>query len=356
MSTLGDISRCLGRDDQLAGIREMRLENGVRAAYLRTGGGVDALIVLDRAMDIAWCNAFGIPVVWHGPGGILPAHPGTISDDAFERRFFGGLVTTCGLEAFGPAGSDAFGAWGTHGHINHIAAEECSAATHLNVPEPYIELRGVIRQARMFGESLRLQRTWSARIGGSELQLRDIVTNEGGKSVPHMVLYHCNAGYPLVSERAQVFISQSSMRARDAAALAGIDCWNTGGAPDPDFIEQVFIHEPQAIAEGWAVAAVCNEALDGGLGFAVHFRPEQLGACFSWRMLGTRAYVLAVEPANCAQVEGRIAAARAGTLPFLEPGESRTYDLRFEMLKGAGVARYAADSRNDASRLSGRIA
>ncbi len=114
----------IGRDDQLGGIMPLRLENGVRAARIQTLGGIDALVILDRAMDIAHCSFLGVPLVWHGAGGILPAHPGTLSEDEFQRRFFGGLLTTCGLEAFGPAGSDEFGTWGPHGHVNHIAAEE----------------------------------------------------------------------------------------------------------------------------------------------------------------------------------------------------------------------------------------
>lgn len=321
----------IGRDDQLGAVTPMRLENGVRAAYLRTGGGMDALIVMDRAMDVAWCNAFGFPFVWHGPGALLPAHPGTLTDDAFARRFFGGLVTTCGLEAFGPSGSDDNGSWGTHGHINHTAAENCSLATVLDAPQPYVEVRGSVTQARMFGESLRLERRWRAEIGGSTLELRDTVMNEGGKRVPHMLLYHCNAGYPLVDARAEVHVSHLSVRPRDAIAEAGLPLWNKGGVPDPDFAEQVFIHKPRADDDGWATAGIYNPTYAGGIGFAVHYRPEQLPACFSWRMLGTRTYVLAVEPANCSTIEGRIAARDNGTLPYLASGESRTYDLRFEI-------------------------
>lgn len=171
-----------------------------------------------------------------------------------------------------------------------------------------------------------------------------------------MLLYHCNAGYPLVDENAEVFVSHSSMRPRDDAAKAGSAVWNRGGPPDAAFAEQVFIHTAKAREDGWAVAGVFNRTVAGGLGFAVHFRPEQLATCFSWRMLGARTYVLAVEPANCPVIEGRIVAEREHVLPFLEPGESRTYELRFEMLHGPGAGRYAELSKNDASRDSGRTA
>jgi hypothetical protein len=40
---------------------------------------------------------------------------------------------------------------------------------------------------------------------------------------------------------------------------------------------------------------------------------------------------MAAEPANCPTIEGRIEAERRGTLPMLEPGESREYELQFDV-------------------------
>lgn len=41
---------------------------------------------------------------------------------------------------------------------------------------------------------------------------------------------------------------------------------------------------------------------------------------------------MGMEPANCPTIEGRVEAGKCGTLPFLEPGETRTYDLCFDVL------------------------
>lgn len=317
----------VGRDDQIGGIMPVRLDNGVRAAQITSCGGIDALIVLDRAMDVAHCAFGGVPLVWHGPGGIQPPHPGTMNDDTFERRFFGGLVTTCGLGAFGPAGSDVDGSWGQHGHINHCAAEEIEMRVDIESEDAFVTLRGVIRQARMFGESLRLDRTWTMSRGGTVLRLNDRITNEGGTAVPHMLLYHCNAGYPLLDESTRVSISQTAVRPRDEQARAGLAVWDCGAPPDPQFKEQVFIHDPVAGDDGWATARIENR--ERRLWFEVGFRPDQLPACFSWRMLGVRRYVMAVEPANCPTIAGRVAAREAGTLPMLAAGESREYQLIF---------------------------
>lgn len=315
------------RGEQLGGVSLVQLENGVRAARIRTLGGIDALVILDRAMDIAWCSFRGTPLVWNGPGALLPPHPGTLNDDEFQRRFFGGLVTTCGLEAFGPAGSDEYGTWGQHGHVNHTAATEIAVTNAFDAEEPYMELRGMVRQVRMFGESLRLERVWRASLYGRELMLHDRVTNDGGSAVPHMLLYHCNAGYPLLDEELTLTLPQTGMAPRDDEAKRGLAEWNRGGQPDASFQEQVFVHSPSAGAGRWCVATFANPRIERSL--SVGFQPDQLPACFSWRMLGEGTYVMAVEPANCPTIEGRIAAAETGTLPFLQPGETRAYDLRF---------------------------
>ncbi|HEY5062168.1 MAG TPA: DUF4432 family protein, partial [Gemmatimonadaceae bacterium] len=67
------------------------------------------------------------------------------------------------------------------------------------------------------------------------------------------------------------------------------------------------------------------------LSLTVSYRPDQLPALFTWRMLGYETYVMAAEPANCPTIEGRIEAERRGTLPMLEPGESREYELQFDV-------------------------
>jgi hypothetical protein len=243
------------------------------------------------------------------------------------------LMTTCGLTAFGPPGSDADGCWQQHGYVNHAPAEAVAHTTRWEGANCTFEITGTVREAQMFGASLRLERTWRAELGGTMLHLHDRVTNDGGARVPHMLLYHCNAGFPLLDDDTEITVTHRSFHPRDDAARAGIAVWNRGGPPQSDFKEQVFIHEPLADDEGWARAGASNARLDGGRGVAltVRYRPVQLPALITWRMLGVKTYVMAVEPANCPTIGGRLAARERGTLPFLEPGESREYDVRFEV-------------------------
>ncbi len=330
-----ELRRRVGDLRRLVGVTSVRFDDGraegVRALELRNGCGLSATLVTDRALDALELNYCGVPLTWLGPGGLASPRSYVPTVEEFERSFFGGLVTTCGLTAFGPPGSDRWGAWSQHGRVNWLPAQDVTTSVDWEIPVPQIQVTGVVREARMFGENLRLERTWTMPVGINRLVLRDRVTNDGGEPVPHMLLYHCNAGYPLLDEQTLWTVSQSAVTPRDDEAAKAITQWNRGGKPEPGFREQVFIHEPEANADGWAFASVSNPSLCNGISLTVSYRPEQLPALFTWRMLGHGTYVMAAEPANCATVQGRIEAQRQGTLPMLEPGESREYELNFEV-------------------------
>ncbi len=318
---------------RLAGITPLSYFDGrdrsVRALELRNGSGLSATLVTDRALDALELNYRGIPLTWLGPGGLVSPRSCVPTVEEFECNFFGGLVTTCGLTAFGPPGCDAWGTWSQHGRVNWLPADLLDTSVSWDDAQPQIRVSGMIREARMFGENLRLERTWTMPIGSNELALTDRVTNDGGRTEPHMILYHCNVGYPLLDRDTFWTVSQTDVTPRDDEAAKAIAVWNRGGLPEPDFREQVFIHRPLAEHSGWAHATATNPGVLGGLSLRIAYRPTQLPALFTWRMLGYGTYVMAAEPANCRTIAGRVPAYREGTLPMLEPGESREYQLRF---------------------------
>ena len=333
--SIGELRRRVIDPASIAGVTPIVYDDarrrGVRALQIRNALGLQLSVVVDRGLDACELLYRGIPLTWYGPGNASPVESRDPSVDAFERTFFGGLVTTCGMDAYGPPGRDAWGSWPQHGHFNRAAAVDVRFVTDWDSDEPTIEVSGTIRQFQMFGAALRVDRTWRIRIDANTIELRDRVTNDGGRLEPHMLLYHCNAGYPLLSEQTSWKLDADETYARDHAAASGLACWSAGAAPHADFAEQVFTHRPRARSDGWATATVHNPALHGGIALSVSFKPEQLPGLFTWRMLGFGTYVMAVEPANCSNVGGRRAAGQEGTLPFLEPGDAREYALRFDI-------------------------
>jgi hypothetical protein len=70
-----------------------------------------------------------------------------------------------------------------------------------------------------------------------------------------------------------------------------------------------------------------------GLGLRLTFNREELPYLFQWKMMGEGTYVLGIEPATCATMEGRADARQQDVLSFLAPGESRNFALGIEVIE-----------------------
>jgi hypothetical protein len=338
----------VGSPTQVCGITRYRYDDGGRSRGVRViridTGRLCVDIVVDRGLDVARATLDGVPFMWRSANDIASPAFYDPTGDEWLRSFFGGWLTTCGLSNFGPAGADRWGSFGLHGRVDNIPANDIAVTTEWRDERCVFEVRGSLRESKALGANLALYRRWWTELASTTLHLEDRVVNEGSLRAPHMILYHCNAGFPLLDSSARVHVSHAAVEPRDAAARAGMEVWDRGGEPQPDFAEQVFIHTPVACADGRARAAVLNaSAMDGrGLGFEIAFEPESLPALFSWRKLGYGDYVMSVEPANTRAIQGREFAYAHGLLPFLDPGEERTYRLDFTALAGPALTATAA--------------
>jgi len=178
-----------------------------------------------------------------------------------------------------------------------------------------------------------LRRRISACMGESRLFIEDMVTNEGYESTPHMLLYHCNLGYPVLSEDSELLIGDAEVYARGRADERALPDHRRFDPPTHGYSEQVFQHLPKCDAEGYARAALVNTRFDGGhgLGVYIRWRTAELPCMYQWKMTGQGAYVLGLEPATN-WTTGRAAERSAGRLRFLEPGETRNYRLEIGVL------------------------
>ncbi|MCG8603776.1 aldose 1-epimerase family protein, partial [bacterium] len=181
-------------------------------------------------------------------------------------------------------------------------------------------LEGSIRESSFFGFDLQLSRRLSTRLGESRLKIVDRVENLADRACPLMLLYHCNFGFPIVDAGARLVVSQKSVRPRDAAAKPGLETHKLMDSPQSGYAEQVFFHELNEDNGGFATATIVNDELTVA-GF-VSFRKKELPEFIQWKQMGTREYVLGLEPANCL-VLGREAERKRGTLEMLKPGETK---------------------------------
>ena len=306
------------------------VRDGVRAARVRSGGGLDFTTLLSRGMDIGQASFNGVPFAWVSATGI--GHPHALEPEGrgWLRTFHGGLLTGCGLINAGASNVDGDEPLGIHGHLSHIPAEEVYAGTQWNGDEAEIIVSGTMREATVFGENLRLKRRLSTTLGGAALTIHDTVENLGFQTSPLMLLYHLNFGWPLVSEDTEILYDAANpVEPRDAEAERGISHWQSLDAPIPGYAEQCFFHDPIPDANGVATVTMQNRVTDFGV--KISYDKVTLPHLTQWKMMGQSEYVCGIEPANC-RVYGRSQEREAGRLQHIEPGETREFRVQMEAI------------------------
>jgi len=338
--TKDELLRRAASVSQLDGVREVELRDGtgrgVRCAEFETGSGLAFTVLLDRGMDIGAASYKGAALAWQSATG--PAHPAYYEKDGLSwlRTFHGGLLCTCGLTSAGAPCVDEGQPLGLHGRISHLPAANTWVDTGWRGDECELWARGRMREAVVFGENLTLTRRVWTHLGSATMHVRDIVANEGYQTTPHMMLYHCNFGFPLLDAGTELLAPSRAVKPRDEIAASGLPIHNTYEAPIDGYAEQCFYHDMLADESGYATALLVNRAYGGGqgLGVALRYRQAELPCFTQWKMVCAGTYVTGLEPANCF-VEGRDKDRARGILQFLEPGETREYSLELTVLDGA---------------------
>jgi galactose mutarotase-like enzyme len=341
--TRRDIELRIGSVSQLGGTRHVELADGrsrgVRAIEFDTGGGGLRFTVLpERGLDIADFSFRGVGLVYHTPGGI--AHPAFYDPTGAQwlRIFSGGLLTTCGLTYFGDPGRDGEEELGLHGRIAAQPASRVCDLSRWEGDEYVMEVTGRVEEASLFGDKLRLHRSVSAQLGSNRVRVRDTVENFGSSRAPFCILYHVNAGFPLLGEDCELVSTSRSIEPYDEAARSRIGEVNRFQEPQAGFPNLDYLHTMAGDGEGYASAAMINRRLAGGMGLALRFSTSTLPFLNEWKMLSEVDYVVGVEPVNTI-ILNRAELRRRDRLPFLEPGETRSMEVEFTVLEGEAAIR-----------------
>ena len=323
---------------QLGGIELAVLENGqgrgVRTAWFDTGTGLRFKVVPDRAMDIADAFYNRYSLTWISHAGVTPPNLAVDSGFRWLEGFGGGLLATCGLSHIGDPEEDKYGKRGLHGKISHIPAEiESVIQPDLTRNRFKMSISGRMIETGVFGPSLELRRTVSAELGVSAIQIHDEVTNIGNQITPHMMLYHCNFGWPLVDSGTKL-IWEGKLYPADAndpvfkegsdykVCRPPLDEHSGSGGSD------AFIDIDQD-DKGFCHCGISNSSIP--LEVRMRFKKSQLPWVTNWQHWGRNEYITGLEPGTNPTI-GQAGAREEETLIFLEPGEKRIYDLTLEVI------------------------
>jgi hypothetical protein len=338
-----DLLARAGRLDQLAGVQLLQAgdgpERGVRLLRLATGAGFDIEVLVDRGFDVGRAWLGGRPLAWWSPVGLVGPWYYEPSGIGWFRGFPGGLVSTCGLDHTLLGGTDdstVFNyphrkteTYGLHGRYTGLPARLAGYGTTWHGDDCVLWAEAEIAQMAVFGEQLVLTRRIEADLGGTSLRISDTVTNTGATACPHMMLYHCNIGFPVVDDGAELSYPAPT---GTCVSEASTEHYRTLAAPEPAFVEECYEHDMAASGDGYVHAAVLNRA--AGLGVYQRYRREQLPHHITWRQLGAGTYVVAMEPSTNRDA-GRFDARDRGELIYLAPGGQRHYDVEVGALSGA---------------------
>ncbi len=331
---LTDLRRRHASLDAYAGTRLVTLEDGpgrgLRVIEMRSGGGLEAEIVVDRTFDIGRLSLQGETLSWHTPNGYR--HPALIDaqGDGGQGylRGLSGFLSTCGFDHIRqPETGTAEGlplhpgdqiAYPLHGHGAHQPARLIGHGLCEDSDAPYLWCEGEVIQSMTFRGALRLRRRIEMPLGGRDLRIRDQVDNIGPHPSPCMMLYHFNLGHPLVD-------AESRLDPVDTDALwqsVPHDPRAPFGPPDDSHLSEISVHRPKA--PGMATCRLSNPAR--GLDLSISFDTATLPCLQLLRLRGAGYYMAGIEP--CTTVHRtRRAAEEAGELPVLAPGEGRGFAL-----------------------------
>ncbi|MEJ7586674.1 MAG: DUF4432 family protein, partial [Ferruginibacter sp.] len=292
---------------QLGGIETSILDNGpargTRIAWFNTGSGLRFKVVIDRAMDIADAFYNQHSLAWISHSGITK--PERFSNNGLDwlRTFGGGLLTTCGLTHVGGPETDAYGQRGLHDEISNLPAEVESIIQ----PDPLsgkmdMSITGRITQTQVFGPTLELKRTISATLGKTTIAVHDEITNRGNTPAPHMLLYHCNFGWPLADEGARLHW-KGDRKAGEGVLNNQVFCEGNNYRSCAPVLDQ-HLGNGEAVAfinvtaenDGSCIAGLHNTQI--GIALLIRFQKKQLPWLINWQHWGRGEYVTALEPAT----------------------------------------------------------
>ena len=315
------MNKYIGHPAQISGVEELILAKGkgkgMTLLQVRNGLGLEITLLADRAMDIAKVTLKGNNLGYFSPCGYVAPDFYDNRGTGFLKSFTAGFMTTCGLTAVGSPCTDNGEELPLHGTIANTPCENYS----YEETESEITVKAQVRDAAIFARQLILEREYRISKTENKVLLCDKIKNIGSAEAPLEVLYHCNIGYPLLSENTVLDIPASVTEPRNDHAKKGLsDCLKME-KPQRGYEEMCYYH---TLSQG-KVSAYCPDIKKR---VTISFDTAELPCFVEWKMMGEQDYVLGLEPGNCLP-DGRDVMRQKGMLEFLKPDEEKRHHIAF---------------------------
>lgn len=333
-----DLLKKTGNISQVGGLREVTYTSG-RAkgvdAIDVNAGDLKFAVFPSRCLDIGQASFKGFPFGYISKSGLRsPKYFIEHKGKGFLDSFYGGLLTTSGLNNVGVDCVVEGREYGVHGEIANIPAEMISKRMYWEGSELFFEISGTIRHSRFYAEDLILERKIQTSLGSNKLTITDTIENRDFKPAPLMLLYHINIGFPFLDQESELFTTKIKKSwPRTPSAEKGLSNYNHFCDPIDVIEEECFYHAFET-ESGMASACLFNPRLgDQGMGFYLKYDTRQLPVFLQWKMMRSREYVCGLNPATT-YAEGRKTALENDEVMFIEPLEKKEFTIELGIVEG----------------------
>jgi hypothetical protein len=331
LERVGDISQVMhARRAELS----EGFERGADLIEVFNASGFSFSVLPGRALDIASAHYKGQSLCFRsGPGDVGPAFY-EAEGFAWGRGWFGGLVTSCGLNFVGhpevdPEEENA--EMPLHGRLSYIPAKNVGISASWEGEDYVLKIRGQMRQAEVFAENLELTREITTVLGENRVRICDRIENLAADRSPLMFVYHCNPGFPLLDQGSRLVLHSRKSTEWQHDREVGPDDYAVAQGPQQQAHDDVYVHRPQADRQGNVHVGLLNDKLE--LGLYWKFKRNEIPIVNQWQHFHKGTYVTGIEPGNCS-VLGRAWNRKHKTLQHIEPGEVREFNMEIGILDG----------------------
>ena len=273
------VDRRIGNPAQLCEAMRVTAQDG-------PARGADLIYVSNGKLNfvLSVTNALDIVRLWHGGTniGFLTKNGLYNVPDEFGRTFPAGMLYTCGLDNIG-----AREGFKIHGRLHSVPA----SIKELKADESGVKIVGEIRLTELFGENVTIVRTITTEYGSGRIDLSDEITNNGYRTEKYSMLYHVNAGYPLVDDGAYIEGSFIESHPRTPWAEQNVKTMLKIEPPCDNEEEMVYFHR-----ESEPRVSIINEKI--GKKFTLSYSIDTLPYLIEWKSMGSGDYTIGLEPAT----------------------------------------------------------
>jgi hypothetical protein len=261
---------------QLASIRRYILADGIEKGIEVLdcdNGRIRFLLNVSAALDMMQLYHLGENISFISKNGFVER------DLPFVRRFEGGMLYTCGLDSVGDREGHE-----VHGTLHLTPAR----VTLMRCDEQGITVEAEVKSGALFGKDLLLKRRYFAPVMGDFVTLEDTLVNVGYTPADYCILYHVNAGYPLLDEGATLKID-GECTPRTPWAAENICNVRNVIAPDPARLETCYFWKLNTPA-----ITLSNKKL--GKALTLTYSADTLPHFVQWQSMASGDYALGIEP------------------------------------------------------------